>query len=378
MQRSNGNGGSWYKYGFVIMAILTIVFGSMAGILAYNYQTPIATVANLGITHTPPTGPLLIGNAAEFDASLTGSNLQSVTMTYQIMTEAPNNQGLVIGEENTATMLLSNPAGNVYSYTLPGSQVLGTFIQYYISARDTSSNVARTQVYTVPIQDFNWLASTSTEIAILRSTTTQVRLNLTSINGFNKLVAIKVAGNLPPGVTVAQANSSVTAPGAAILQLSATSDASLVTKYNVEVDAIYSPIGSPGISITRAMTLVLTTTDFTLTVVPTLLQISSANIPVSGSSTVAYSMVLSVSNGFNAPGGFQTSIVGLPSGMTWQLVQTGYSITSGASTQTFNLVLTIPYATTVSLYLFNVRVSATTPYGTVSHEVDNLEINVMA
>jgi len=355
----------------LLAALIIITLAVTGGIIALAYYRGPYTsgTGNLTIAHNPPQPPFTIANPITFNANVTGSNLMNVTLAYRITQAAPSGQGVIVGDLVQVPMLLraacSTGSTCIYSYTIPSSEISGVYIQYYISAFDTSNNQVRTEVFNLPLGDFAWTSDKTDEMIVVRQITTQIPLALQTVNGFAKPVTIRVAGSPPAGVSIRPVSSQVTPPSPAVLQITSTKDSQLVQKYDIEIDAIYSPTGASAIQIIRTMTLVLTVTDFEINVAPSYMQ--------SGRGTnvyVDYTLTLKVSAGMTALNGFKISVTGLPTGTSYQLILVKYQIgQDGTATSTYDLSIKVESNAPSGLYLFNVAASADTAGGTITHDV---------
>ena len=354
----------------LLLALIIITLAVTGGIIALAYyRGPISGSGNLAIAHNPPQPPFTIANPITFNANVTGSNLMNVTLAYRITQAAPSGQGVIVGDLVQVPMLLraacSTGSTCIYSYTIPSSEISGVYIQYYISAFDTSNNQVRTEVINLPLGDFAWATDKTDEMTVVRQITTQIPLALQTVNGFAKPVTIRVAGAAPAGVSIRPISTQVTPPSPAVLQVTSTKDSQLVQKYDIEIDATYSPTGASAIQIIRRMTLVLTVTDFDISVTPTFMQ--------SGRGTnvyVDYTLTLKVSAGMTAINGFKISITGLPTGTSYQLILIKYQIgQDGTATSTYDLSIKVESNAPSGLFLFNVAASADTSGGTITHDV---------
>jgi hypothetical protein len=317
----------------------------------------------------------MIGSAITFDANVTNiSNLANVTLTYRIIgLTATSGGGLVWGDEVSVPMLLkASCSGSVcpYSYTLPPSEVSGVYVQYQISAYDTSSPpiVARTEIHVLNLGYFDW-AIDKTEVTIVRTIATQVPIRLASINGFNKPVTVRIASGAPLGVDIAVASTQVVPPNSAAFRITSTDNAQIVQKYDVEVDAIYS-VGA--IQVIRATTLELTVTDFGIGVEPGSQEAKTCtDVQVCTTYDAFYTLTLTIYQGMNAPNGIKVSVTGLPDKITYQLVLVSDSISAqGTETLTYSLrVHVLPGLSTTlpALYVMTVTATAGTTGGTISH-----------
>jgi proteasome lid subunit RPN8/RPN11 len=361
----------------IVIAVVLITLAIVGGLVAlvyYRGSSPWFS-GTLSITHNPPSPPFMIGSAITFDANVTNiSNLANVTLTYRIIAlTATSGGGLLLGEDVRVPMLLKASCSSsvcTYSYTLPPSEASGVYVQYYISAYDTSSppNVVRTETYVLPLGYFDW-GIDKTEVTVVRTIATEVPIRLASINSFNKPVTIRIATAAPLGVDVTAVNTQVVPPNSAILRITSTDNAQIVQKYDVEVDAVYS-VGA--IQVIRSTILELTVTDFSIGVEPGSLQgRTCTDVQTCATYDAFYTLTLTVYQGMNAPNGIKVSVTGLPTQITYQLILVSDSISAeGTETLTYNLRVHVQPGLSVSLpalYILTVTATAGTTGGTISH-----------
>lgn len=358
----------------ILIAVLLITLAVTGGIIALvYYRGPGAYGGILAITHTPPSPPFVIANPITFDANVTGTDLKNVTLAYRIIEQAPSGQGFIVGDLIKIPMLLKAAEKDTYSYTIPSSEIAGVYVNYYISAFDGSGNVVRTDVYNLSVGDFDWRYDKTDEVIVVRSITRQVILDLEPINAFNKPVTIRVIGSAPAGVSVRPLSAQVTPPNPAILEVRSTKDSEIVRKYEMEIDAVYSPPGASAVQIMRSTTLVLTVTDFDLDVSPSYLESQRGT-----DKEATYTLKLKVFDGFTVPNGFQISVTGLPDHTSWRLVLVDYRINENQLSEvTYNLVVKVESGAKTGLYLFSVKITAAVSGGTISHDKSNIQLKIV-
>jgi len=358
----------------ILLVVVLITLAVTSGIIALAYYRGPGTYSgNLAITHKSPQPPFFIANPITFDANVTGSNLQNVTLAYRIIVQASSGKGLIVGDLVKVPMLLRAAGKDTYSYTVPSSEIAGVYIQYYISAFDTSGNIVRTDVYNLSVGDFDWVSDKSDEVVTVRTIATRVSLDTYPINDFNRLVTIKVAGSVPAGVSIRPLSAQVVPPNPVILQITSTKDSELVQKYNVEIDAVYSPPAASAVQIVRVTTLVLTVTDFDLTVTPSYVESQRGT-----DKYATYTATLTAYNGLTALQGFQFSTSGLPDHTSWTLEVVSYKIDEdGKAVSIYNLKVKVESNVATGLFLFTVAVTAQTTDGSISHDVENIQLKVV-
>ena len=362
----------------ILIAVLLITLAIVGGLVALVYYrgTSVWYSGTLSITHNPPSPPFVIGSPITFYANVTNiSNLANVTLTYRVLERAATGGGLVWGDEVRVPMLLeASCSGSVctYSYTLPPSEASGVYVQYYISAYDTSSppNVVRTDVYLLPCGYFDWDID-KTEVTVVRTLPSEVQIRLDSINGFNKPVTIRVVGAAPLGVDIAPVSAQVVPPNSAVLMITSTDNAQIVQKDDIEVDAVYS-VGA--IQVIRSTILELTVTDFDIDVQPTTLTARTCtDVDTCATYDGFYTLTLTVYQGMNAPNEIKVSVAGLPNLITWQLILVSDRIAAdGTETLTYNLRMHVEpgLPNLPATYVLTVTGSAGTVGGTISHTVN--------
>jgi proteasome lid subunit RPN8/RPN11 len=363
----------------ILLVVILITLAVVGGIAALAYYRPLGPSGNLAIAHNPPSPPFTIGNPITFDANVTGSNLLNVTLSYKIIESAPQQGGVIIGNLFSVPMLLKAVCSTspcTYSYTLPSSEVSGLYIQYYISVYDTASppNVVRTDVYSLDVGDFIW-HDDKTEVTIFRQVQGSVTLALDSIHSFNEPVTIRIPTAPPLGVRIAPVSTQVRPPNPAVLTITSTDTAQVVSKYDIEIDAIYSV---HAVQIIRSTTLELTLTDIDIDVSPTYqktLRCSTSYSCNEAQNHASYTVTLTVYDGFTSPSGIRLSQTGLPDTVRYTILWVDYKIAAdGTETLTYNLDIRANTNATVDKYLFSVVVTA----GTITHSVDNLQLEIVS
>jgi len=159
------------------------------------------------------------------------------------------------------------------------------------------------------VSDFNLYPENQT-VTIYRNATIPsfTMLNLTSVNGFNEDVSISVSG-APKGINVLLPNNG--RPGTIInVSLEATSNASLGS-FPLYIAASYSPTDSEAVE--RTATIMVTVTDFDLTVHP-------ASLSLLSGSQGEFTINVTTGKGFEAP--ITLTVVGLPQEAKLVLVST--------------------------------------------------------
>lgn len=359
----------------VVLILLALGAGGLYGLWYYGYHISVGTP--LAITHNPPTGPFLVAHPITFDATVTGTNLNSVILAYRTQQWVPSAGAFIVGNWFSAPMSLLSADTSLYSYTMPASEVSGSFLQYQISASDSSGNTIRTSMNELTVGDFNWDSAQTNEVAVVRTVTSQVSLTLDQIDGFNDNVTIKIPNSSPAGVSITPVQALVTPPNAVVLQITSTSDSQLVQRYSVEIDAVYSPVAFSSIQVIRRTNLILTVTDFALTVSPTYAKVIRPSSSVNA--VASYVVTLTAYDGFTVPAGFQTVVTGLPSGASWVLQLVSYTIdANGNAHTTYKLLITVQSTATVALSQFDFKMTATTQGTTVSHDVSGLQLDIVS
>jgi len=356
----------------IVLVVILIALAVTGGIVALIYYAPISGPSNLAITHTPPQGPFRIGNTITFDANVTGTDLKNVTLAYRIIGRTPSG-ALVVGDLIKVPMLLKAAGKDTYSYTIPSSEISGLYVNYYISAFDGSDNVVRSDVYNLSVGDFDWTLDRTDEQIVTRTIASEVRLDLQSINGFNLPVAIRVGSPGPPaGVSIRTPSPVVPGQQQAVLRITATSDAEIVRRTEVTIEAVYSPGGA--VQFIRPITLVLTVTDFSFDIQPRYNEVKPNN------ESPPYTLTLTVNDGFKAPNAFKVTITGLEKlgdKISWRLDLVEYKIDDqGTARFNYNLIFDVASGAKLDLYLFTVRISAATTGGTISHDITSIQLKI--
>jgi len=361
--------------GVMLLVILVLAVG--LGYLYYYEGYRISVGTPLIITHSSPVGPFFVAHQITFQATVTGTNLNSVILTYRLLQWIPSAGAFILGGWVSAPMFIATTDTTLYSYTMPASEVSGSTVQYQISASDSSGNTVRTSTYELAVGDFNWDSAQTSEVVAVRTVTSQVSLTLNQIDGFTDNVTIKIPNSPPAGVSITPVQSQVSPPNAVVLQITSTSDSQLVQRYLVEIDAVYSPVSLSSIQVIRRTNLVLTVTDFGLTVSPTYAKVIRPSSSVNA--TASYVVTLSAHSGFTVPAGFVTTVTGLPSGTSWTLQMVSYAIDSSGNAQTtYKLIITVRSTATVALSQFDFKISASIQGTTVSHNVSGLQLDIVS
>ena len=360
----------------ILLVVLFITLAVTAGMVALVYYRGSGgggtSCGNLAVKHNPPQSPFTIAHPITFDANVTGSNLSNVTLAYRIIEQDPSGRGYMVGDLRQFPMLLKAAGKDTYSFTLPGSEVSGLFINYYITAFDTSGNTARSDVYTLSVGDFQWTRDRTDEVIVTRTIAQIVSIDIDPINSFSRAVTIKVVGPVPLGVLIAPINSQVVPPQKAQLRITTADNAQLFSRAEVEIDAVYVPPGGGAIQIIRSTTLILTVTDFDM-------EVFSPPVPeVHPDKEITYTLELKTYDGFTAPNGFQISVNSLPAKATWKLVLVDYRIDKGQmADMKYDLVIDVESGTKTGLYLFSVVITVVRSDGTISHDVTNIQLKVV-
>jgi uncharacterized membrane protein len=202
-----------------------------------------------------------------------------------------------------------------------------------------------------------------------------VTLALDSIHSFNEPVTIRIPTAPPLGVRIAPVSTQVRPPNPAVLTITSTDTAQVVSKYDIEIDAIYSV---HAVQIIRSTTLELTLTDIDIDVSPTYqktLRCSTSYSCNESQNHAAYTVTLTVYDGFTSPNGIKLSQTGLPDTVRYTILWVDYKIAAdGTETLTYILDIRANTNATVDKYLFSVVVTA----GTITHSVDNLQLEIVS
>jgi len=352
----------------IVVVLITLAVSSGIVALAY-YRGPVSGGGNLAVDHTPPKPPFTIAHPITIDANVTGTDLKNVTLAYRVLEQSPTGRGFIIGDLVKVPMLLKAAGKDTYSYTLPSADVSGLYVNYYITAFDGSGNAARSDTYNLDIGDFTW-KSDRTEVIVTRTITTTVTLSTESINSFSRPVTIKVADSPPLGVQIRPVSTQVVPPNPAVLEIKALDNAQLISQDEVEIDAVYSPPGVSSVQVVRSMTLVLTVTDFEMSVTPSYVKIQRDHDGI-------YTFTLDVYDGFTTPAGFKITVNGLPEKTSWQLRLVSTTIDEHQKLHViYDLVITVDSGAKTGKYLFEIKVTAATTGGTITHHVDNIQLEI--
>ena len=274
----------------LIAMILSISILGISMLSTKHIPTPAA------IYHTQVTNAL-VGSPISIVANSTG--IKNMTLFYARD-----------GESYTALLMNSNNTGAFHSI-IPASIVTGN-LSYYLEATTDAGTVMSTNVYHVLVSDFTIYPVNQT-VTVYRNATKSsfTLLDVASINGFNQEVAILVSG-APRGVNVFSPANGL--PGTIInVSLDANSNAPLGS-FPLYIAASYSPSGSQAIQ--RTAKVIVTVTDFDLTIQPT-------SISVFAGSQAEFTINVTTGEGFEAPITF--TVTGLPQGAKMVLIPTNGS-----------------------------------------------------
>lgn len=172
------------------------------------------------------------------------------------------------------------------------------------------------------------------------------------------------------GVQIRPVSTQVVPPNPAILEIKALDNAQLISQDEVEIDAVYSPPGVSSVQVIRSTTLVLTVTDFEIDVTPTYVKIQRDH-------DGTYTFTLDIYDGFTTPTGFKITVNGLPEKTSWELRLVSSTIDQHQKLHAvYDLVVTVDSGAKTGKYLFQVKVSAATTGGTITHHVDNIQLEI--
>jgi hypothetical protein len=364
----------------IVIVVVLITLAITVGMAALAFFRGPVYGGSLAIAHTPPKPPLTVGmGTLTLNANVTGSNLQNVTLTYRVIEQAPKVSGaaggVILGNLVSVPMLL-RAAGCTgtctYSYTLPPSEVSGLYIQYYITAFDTSTppNLVRTDVYTINIGDFTWLTD-KTDATVVRTVTATASLPLSSINGFSQPVTIRIVTQPPLGVSIAPTSVQVVPPNPAVLTITTADNAQIVYNYDMEVDAVYA---QGAVQIIRSTILELTVTDFDMALTPTYLKATRCTDTCLADDAV-YTLTLTVYDELTSPSGFKISVNGLPDHTSYEILLVSDTISNDhTTTLTYALRVHADVNATADKYLFTVTISSQFVSHDTSKQATQLEI----
>jgi hypothetical protein len=326
----------------IIGALLLVALLVTAGIVAifsYSYRPAESIEKPLAISHKPIARGI-VGNSIIIDANVTGgiNGLRNVTLRYALVSEAE-------AAWQTARMLLVSPEGITYSCTIPGSVVTGD-LDYYIMAYDNAGNVAKTETYRILVADFDFVSDIPS-ITVIRGKTASTQAVISSINGFDKTVAISVVDR-PPDITISYTPSSPRVPkdGSVTVSISVkpSPDAGL-GESTMKVQATYTVMGT--IQIIRSKLLTVLVTDFDVDVTPTTASVARGN-------TYSYTVTLTIHDGWVDP--ITLAVTGLPQTVTYEIIVTDNRFNPrGAVTLTLRITVTTDTPTGI----YNLTLTAT-------------------
>ncbi len=309
----------------LILGVILIAMVISISLLGVSMLSTKQVPPPAAIYHTQVTNAL-VGSPISIVANSTG--IENVTLFY-----ASN------GESYAALEMTSNGTGLFHS-VIPASQVTGNLSYYLEATTDTGTKIS-TDVYHVLVSDFNIYPEDQT-LTVYRNSTNPsfTLLDVTSINGFNQGLTISISG-APRGVNVYAPTSGQ--PGTNInVSLEANSNASLGS-FPLYITASYSPPDSQAIQ--RTAKVIVTVTDFDLTIQPT-------SLSVLAGSQGEFTVDVTAGQGFEAP--MALTLTGLPQGAKMVLLATNGSTllmvpgtiplaiqTAGVRQGTYTITLTV-------------------------------------
>ena len=295
----------------VIVIVALAASAILVGALLYRGGPAVSGVT---ITHTPVTSAT-VGTSLNIKTNVTGQ-VRSVTLYY-----AP------VGAPDFTQVEMNSLAAGQYEYLIPGDKVVSN-IAYYVRATDSGGNSVSTPKYVIAVADFIFV-TTHITLTVYRTKSIATMLNLAGINGFDREVALGLAG-APEKLNITFAPNPANM-GAIQLTASAAADTTTGT-FPLAVMATYTP--AEGTPITRQAIVLITVADFDV-------QVSPISRQVSKGTAASYTLTLTVGRGFTDTVTF--NVTGLPQGTTYQVVTAGNTIAPGSSG---TVILTLQISTT--------------------------------
>jgi len=335
--RQPGPGSSESTRRLILAALVIVLVASMV-LLGFIFTRPPSAVP-LAIIHTPVQSAT-VGTPIVLLVNVTG-NASSVSLHY-----AP------LSSDSFTKVEMGSVAPEQFEYTLPAGKVTAN-MKYFIDATDALGNQAQTGVYTIPVGDFTFYATTQT-LTVYRTGSSSSPIKLGYVNGFAEPVKFSASG-APPGVTVSfNPNPAVSGDPQLTMMVSADSSAP-VGSYPLQIAGTYTPAG--GEPIVRQTGTSLLISDFDL-------QVSPTSRTVTKSQAATYTVAITVTQGFVDP--VQITVQGLPQGATYELTTSGTSaVVGGPGTTTFTLRVVTPSSLKAGTYAVTVIAMG----GGVSHSL---------
>jgi len=269
----------------LILGIILVALVISLSILGIQTLSTRPVPSRAMIYHIP-VGNALVGSSISIIANSTG--IKNMTLFYS-----------KDGEPFKAVEMNLTAPGQ-FQATIPSYEVTGNISYYLEGATDAGGNIA-SDMFHVLVADFNLTPANQT-VTVYRNATIPYTtfLSLVSINGFSDSVKISTSGE-PNGVTLVNPDSE--RPGTMIsIGITATSNAS-VGSFPVYITASYPLEGSQ--TIERTARLMVTVTDFDLTVSPSTMSL------VAGSEG-QFTITVTTSDGFAAP--ISVAVTDVPQG----------------------------------------------------------------
>ena len=298
----------------LILGVILIAIIISASVLAFSMLSTKNLPQTALISHTPVTNSVV---DSPISIVVNSTGIKNMTLFYARD-----------GEPYSDTEMISNGTG-VFHSIIPASEVTGN-LSYYLEATTDAGGRMSTNVYHVLVSDFSMIPQNQT-VTVYRNATSPLlaQLDITSINGFNQAVTITTSG-APSSVVVLTPPTGQ--PGTAItVSLQAGSNAQLES-FPLTISGSF-PL--PNAVVTRTARMIVTVTDFNLTVQPTSLSVQVGSL---GEFTVN----VSTDEGFEAP--MTMTVTGLPQGAKMLLLPTNGST-----------LLTVPGTVSLAIQMVGVK-----------------------
>jgi len=269
----------------LILGLILIVLVISLSILGIQTLSTRPLPIRAMIYHTP-VASTLVGSPISIVANSTG--IKNMTLFYA-------NDG-----EPFKAIEMTLTAPGQFQATIPSYEVTGNISYYLDGTTDIGGNIA-SDIFHVLVADFN-LSPANQTVTVYRNATipSTTFLNLVAINGFSDNVKISASG-APNGVTLVNPDNEHAGTIISI-GITATSNAS-VGSFPVYITASYPLEGSP--TIERTARLMVTVTDFDLTVYP-------STMSVLAGSEGQFTITVTTSDGFSAP--ISVAVTDVPQG----------------------------------------------------------------
>ena len=312
----------------LLVIVVAIVTGTLLAAIYFGGNAP------LKLGHQPVTSGI-IGNDINLIANVTGGagGAKNLTIYYKLSKDT-------VWKSNH--MALASKEGNIYSYTIPGSDVIGN-VDYYMIASDSEGNKVASPTTTVVIEDFEIRAADS-QITIYVGQSKNTTVTIKSINGFNSPISLQASDKPPEIATVIFTPQRVTPPQGdqATSTVNVAVPASANTgEYEIKIQATYGQV-------TRTTSLKVLVSGFDTAISP-------SSVTVQRGKKAIYTVTLDVKKGFTDT--ISLNVTGLPSKGIDQMSIVLNKTIAAEGTTTLTVEIVTKYNVPVGTY--NLKITAT-------------------